>query len=76
MARSEELKKSIKKLKSKPSFKGEAFLSQLLQASEFFLFSFSRIPRSLLRGWKTPPITVNDNISSQFPFLIVNSCSN
>ncbi len=33
-------------------------------------------PASLLRGWKTSPITVNDNMSSQFHFLIVKSCSN
>jgi len=33
-------------------------------------------PASLLRGWKTSPVTVNDNMIYQIHFLVVNFCSN
>ncbi len=33
-------------------------------------------PASLLREWKTSPITVDDNIIYQFHFSVTNFCSN
>ena len=33
-------------------------------------------PASLLREWKTSPVTVNDNLIYQVHFLVVNFCSN
>jgi len=33
-------------------------------------------PASLLRGWKTSPVTVDDNIIYQFHIMVTNFCSN
>ena len=38
------------------------------------LISFE-YPASLLRGWKLPPVTVDDSIIYQFHFSVVNFCS-
>lgn len=33
-------------------------------------------PSSLLQGWKTSPVTVNDEMIYQFHFLVGDFCSN
>lgn len=54
----------------------EIFRSKLLYRAQglcFQAFYFNRTPASLLRGWKTFPVTVDDNIISQFHFRLLPS---